>query len=108
MTNVLEDIIMVNQINDSAGLKAMDLDSRLKTRNHKNNEPVAESTVASDSVNFSDISKQLDSIKASLKEVPEVDAKKVAHFKAEIAAGNYQINSNAIASKFLHNNFETA
>jgi flagellar biosynthesis anti-sigma factor FlgM len=110
MVNVLEEIIMVNQINDSTGVKAMDLDSRLKTRTRESKEPVAEHIASSenDSVNISDISKHLESIKASFKDVSEVDSKKVSHFKAVIAEGKYQIDSSAIAQKMVHNNLELA
>ena len=103
MSNVLEDIIMVNQINDSSGMKAMDL-NRLNTKDRQKKEPVAEQPAAtSDNVNFSETSKQLEAVKSSLKDIPEVDASKVAHFKTQIASGNYQINSNAIANKILNN-----
>lgn len=103
MSNVLEDIIMVNQINDSAGLKALELNNRVKAKDQDKKNPVAENNALPDSVNFSDVSKQLDSVKASLKDVPEVDQQKVLHFKAEIASGNYQINSNTIAQNMLNN-----
>jgi negative regulator of flagellin synthesis FlgM len=103
MSNVLEDITMVNQINDSAGMKTIEL-NRLNTRDRQKKEPVAEQPyAASDNVNFSEASKQLEALKTSLKDIPEVDAQKVAHFKAEIAAGNYQINSNEIAKRMLNN-----
>lgn len=102
MSNVLEDITMVNQINDSAGMKAIDL-NRVNAKERQRKEPVAEQpAAASDNVNFSEASKQVETIKASLKDIPEVDAQKVAHFKAEIAAGNYHINSNEIAKRMLN------
>jgi negative regulator of flagellin synthesis FlgM len=99
---------MVNQINDSSGVKTIKLDSQLKAKNQQNNAPAAESTVSTDSVNFSSTSKQLDSIKASLMNEPQVDSAKVAHFKAQIASGNYQVNSGAIANKMVHNSLEPA
>jgi flagellar biosynthesis anti-sigma factor FlgM len=103
MLNALEDIAMVKINNDSAGINAMDLNGRIKTKDLENKEPVAGAAISSDKVNFSDASKQLETIKASFKDLPEVDAAKVAHFKAEIAAGNYAINSNAIAQKMMNN-----
>lgn len=103
MSNVLEDIAMVNQIHDSAGLKTMEIDSHFKAKNREKQGPVAENNAPTDKVNLSEVSKQLEAIKTSFKDIPEVDPMKVAHFKAEIAAGNYQINSNDIAEKMLNN-----
>lgn len=104
MLNVLEDITMVNQINnDSAGIKAMDLNGRMKTKNLDNKAPDSgQVNASSDNVNLSDASKKIDTIKASFKDMPEVDSNRVARFKAEITAGNYQINTQAIAQKMMN------
>ena len=103
MSNVLEDIAMVNQIHDSAGIKTMEIDSHFKAKNREKKEVVTENNVPTDKVKLSDVSKQLEAIQASFKDIPEVDPMKVAHFKAEIEAGNYQVNSKDIAEKMLHN-----
>ncbi len=103
MSNVLEDITMVNQINDSSGMKAIELNNRINTKDRQKKEPVAENPTASDNVNLSEVSKKLEAIKTSFKDIPEVDSQKVSHFKAEIAAGNYVVNSNEIAKKMLNN-----
>lgn len=102
MLDVLEDRAMVNKIHDS-GIKTIEYDGSLKARNQAKKESVPENTVSADKVNISEISKQLEAIKASFKDMPEVDSIKVAHFKAQIEAGNYQINSGDIANKMLHN-----
>lgn len=47
-------------------------------------------------------SHSLEVIHPSLKNLYQVDATKVAHFKAEIDAGNYKINSNALAKKMAN------
>lgn len=101
MSNVLEDIIMVSQINDSSGMKAIGL-NRVNANDRKEKEPVAEQpSAASDSVNLSQAAKKLEAIKSSLKNAPEVDAKKVAYFKNQVATGNYQPDSNKIAQRML-------
>jgi negative regulator of flagellin synthesis FlgM len=109
MLNAIEDIIMVNKINDMSNSKPIDSDTRLKA---KNNETKADSTenqhaIEQDSVNLSSVSKQLEILKASLKDIPEINAARVAYFKNEIQSGNYKINSDKIALKML-NNVETA
>ena len=98
MSSVLEDVIMVNQINDSSGTKH--IDSRLNPRN-QDTKSSTEQTASPDSVSFSDISQQLNALKESLKSVPEVDQTRVSHFKAMISSGDYQIDSTQIASKML-------
>lgn len=103
MLNVLEEIDMVNQIHDSGGIKAMEIDSHLKPRNQEKKESVVQTQVSADKVNFSDTSKQLEALKTSFKNVPEIDQQKVARFKAEIDAGSYEINSSEIAKRMLEN-----
>lgn len=102
MLNACEDMTMVNPINDASGFKAMDLNGSMKARGREDKEPIAEPATSSDNVNISDASKQLEAIKTSFKDIPEIDLAKVNHLKAEIAAGNYTIDSNAIAKKMLH------
>jgi negative regulator of flagellin synthesis FlgM len=104
MSNVLEDIAMVNQIHDSTRIKTMEIDSHFRTNNREKKEEVAaEPTVSNNKVNLSNVSRQLEAIQASFKDIAEVDPMKVAHFKAEIEAGNYQIYSTHIAEKMVHN-----
>ncbi|MCL5272005.1 MAG: flagellar biosynthesis anti-sigma factor FlgM [Gammaproteobacteria bacterium] len=102
MLNAIEDICMVNQINDSAGMKHIDSDSRLKAKQEAR-QSSTESTVTSDHVNLSDTSKQLEALKASLRDIPEINEARVLYFKAEIISGNYQVNSNKIAMSMFNN-----
>ena len=109
MLNAIEDIIMVNKINDSVSLKPIEIDSRLKTKSQETKGPIVGNAPSSqDSVNFSDTSKQLEALKASFANAPEVDSVRVSHFKNEIASGNYQINSAQIAKNMSGAILETA
>jgi negative regulator of flagellin synthesis FlgM len=102
MLNAIEELTMVNQINDSGGMKPIDSDNRMKAKPQAIKASVAETATTSDNVSFSDTSKQLEAIKVSFKDIPEVNQTRVSHFKAEIEAGNYQINSDKIASRMLN------
>lgn len=100
---------MVNPINnDSAKLKPVEGDRRLKNEQPDNKEKQAEKTLAYDSVELSATSKQLDALKASLQNIPEINEARVMYFKAEIESGKYQINSDKIAQNMLNNNVEMA
>lgn len=102
MLNVIEDKFMVNQIHDSANMKPIDSDSHIKAKQQDAKANVGNNS-SIDSVNFSDTSKQLEALKASLKDVADVNEARVAYFKAEIQSGNYQINSNRIAMNMSSN-----
>jgi negative regulator of flagellin synthesis FlgM len=103
MLNVIEDFRMVNQINDSASMKHIDSDSRLKAKQQESKHFSTENTVSVDNVNLSDTSKQLEALKASLQDIPEINEARVLYFKAEINSGSYQINSNKIAMNMFNN-----
>ena len=100
--NAIEELLMVNQINDSGSMKPIEADNRLKMKPQASKPNVTENATPTDSVSFSDASKQIEAIKVSFKDIPEVDQKRVSHFKAEIEAGNYQINSDKIASRMFN------
>ena len=100
MLNVLEDTFMVNQIHDSANLKSIDTESRVKTPGH--HKELNQDNVLSAEVNFSNTSKQLEALKASLKDIPEINEARVLYFKAEIESGSYQINSSKIAAHLIN------
>ncbi|NYQ97048.1 flagellar biosynthesis anti-sigma factor FlgM, partial [Escherichia coli] len=63
--------------------------------------PVLENNSA-DSVNLSSTSKQLEALKASLKDLPEINEARVLYFKAEIQSGQYEIDSSKIAHGMLN------
>ncbi|KTD55897.1 hypothetical protein Lsai_2027 [Legionella sainthelensi] len=89
---------MLNPIIDIAPVKTIELEEHLK----KIHEDVKNLTDAPSShVSINDTSKQLEAIKNSLKEVSEINEARVLYFKAEIALGNYQIDSDKIAMKML-------
>lgn len=102
MLNAIEDTVMVNQINDAANIKHIDADSRLKGKQQDAKEVNAEMNTV-DNVSFSNTSRQLEALKASLKDVPEINEARVLYFKAEIESGNYHIHSDKIAMKMLNN-----
>lgn len=104
MLNTIEDKFMVNQINDSPNMKPIDSDSRLKAKQQEPRGTIADNTaISSDNVSFSSTSKQLEALKASLRDVPEINEARVLYFKAEIQSGHYQINSDKIAMNMLNN-----
>ncbi|WP_115710141.1 flagellar biosynthesis anti-sigma factor FlgM [Legionella sainthelensi] len=89
---------MLNPISDIAPVKTIELEEHLK----KIHEDVKKLTDAPSShVSINETSKQLEAIKNSLKEVSEINEARVLYFKAEIALGNYQIDSDKIAMKML-------
>ncbi|HAT1658993.1 TPA: flagellar biosynthesis anti-sigma factor FlgM [Legionella pneumophila] len=102
MINTIEDIHMVNQINDSANLRHIDMDNRINAKQKEVKSPILENNSA-DSVNLSSTSKQLEALKASLKDLPEINEARVLYFKAEIESGQYQIDSSKIAHGMLNN-----
>ncbi|HAT1993327.1 flagellar biosynthesis anti-sigma factor FlgM [Legionella pneumophila] len=101
MINTIEDIHMVNQINDSANLRHIDMDNRINAKHKEAKSPVLENNSA-DSVNLSSTSKQLEALKASLKDLPEINEARVLYFKAEIQSGQYEIDSSKIAHCMLN------
>lgn len=103
MLHVLEDNFMVNQINDSPNMKPIDADNRLKAKQQENKSAAFDSTSLFDSVSLSSTSKQLEALKASLRDVPEINEARVLYFKAEIQSGNYQVDSGNIARSMLNN-----
>ncbi|HAT2148025.1 TPA: flagellar biosynthesis anti-sigma factor FlgM [Legionella pneumophila] len=101
MINTIEDIHMVNQINDSANLRHIDMDNRINAKHKEAKSPALENNSA-DSVNLSSTSKQLEALKASLKDLPEINEARVLYFKAEIQSGQYEIDSSKIAHGMLN------
>lgn len=95
---------MFNQISDAAHVKPIESDNRLKSKLPEINKILTEGAAFfDDSVSLSSTSKQLEAIKKSLHEVPEVNEARVLYFKAEIELGNYKIDSDKIATKMLNN-----
>lgn len=94
---------MFNQIGDTH-VKPIESDNRLKTRQLEINKIIAEGASSfDDNVSISNTSKQLETIKKSLQEIPEVNEARVLYFKAEIQLGNFKIDSDKIAAKMLNN-----
>ena len=103
MLNMIEDKFMVNQINDSANLKPMESDTRLKAKHQESKGTITDNATISEHVSLSSTSKQLEALKASLRDAPEINEARVLYFKAEIQSGSYQIHSNKIAMNMLNN-----
>ncbi|MFT4059882.1 MAG: flagellar biosynthesis anti-sigma factor FlgM [Legionella sp.] len=95
---------MFNQISDSNHIKPIDTDNRLQNKQLEINKILSEGiTSFDDSVSISNTSKQLEVIKKSLENIPEVNEARVLYFKAEIQLGNYKIDSDKIAAMMLNN-----
>jgi negative regulator of flagellin synthesis FlgM len=94
---------MFNQISDSAHVKPIESDTRIKSKQLEINKILTDGASSfDDSVSISNTSKQLDAIKKSLQEVSEINEARVLYFKAEIELGNYKIDSDKIATKMLN------
>jgi len=65
----------------------------------KNDAPIEK---RGESVSFSGKAKDFQQIEASLKELPEVDADKVAKIRAALEDGSYNISSENVAQKMLN------
>jgi negative regulator of flagellin synthesis FlgM len=104
MLNVIEDKFMVNQINDSVNRKhIIDSDSYLKNKQQEAKGTIDDNISLFNNISLSSTSRQLEALKASLRDTPEINEARVLYFKAEIQSGNYQINSDNIAKNMLNN-----
>ena len=77
------------------------MDNRINANHKEVKSPVLENN-STDSVNLSSTSKQLEALKASLKDLPEINEARVLYFKAEIQSGQYEIDSSKIAHGMLN------
>ncbi|MGH1462943.1 MAG: flagellar biosynthesis anti-sigma factor FlgM [Neptuniibacter sp.] len=55
-----------------------------------------------DTVQLSDAAKALQNVEHKLADTPEVDSERVERLKQDIENGNYQINAERVAEKFLN------
>lgn len=105
MINLLEDRVMVSHIPDAVNNgNPIKSDSQPNTKQSDDvMKHLADKALKqSDSICLSQCSKQLEALKASLQDLPEVNAARVLYFKNEIESGNYVINSSNIANKMLN------
>lgn len=103
MLNIAEGILMVNQVKDLSHLNPLDLDGHSKIKPQETKDADTEAMKSEDSFDLSPTSKQLETLKTSLQDIPEVNSARVLFFKSEIELGNYQMDSAQIASKMLNN-----
>ncbi|KTD69745.1 hypothetical protein Lsan_0193 [Legionella santicrucis] len=89
---------MLNSISDIAPVKTTEVEEHLK-KIHEEVKNLVDTPSSRISIN--ETSKQLEAIKNSLKEISEINEARVLYFKAEIALGNYQIDSDKIAMRML-------
>lgn len=54
-----------------------------------------------DTVQLSDAAKALQNVESKLANTPEVDSARIEKLKQDIESGNYQINAERVAEKFL-------
>lgn len=72
--------------------------------NDSNTEPrqsEANTQARGENVSLSDAAKQLAQLESSIKDLPEVDASRVAQIKAKLDSGEYQVNAQNMAQKML-------
>ncbi|KTD50605.1 flagellin synthesis negative regulator [Legionella rubrilucens] len=99
MESVIERNAMVNSINETGNFKRVDTESRVqRLQNQKEDESV--STEAS-SVNLSDASQQLATLKDIILKEPDVDNARVEYLKELLNSGRYEISSSKIAKKMF-------
>lgn len=89
---------MFNPISDIDSVKTIEIEEHLK-KIHEDVNNLADAP--SSHVSIHQTSKQIEAIKNSLKEISEINEARVLYFKAEIALGNYQVDSDKIAEKML-------
>lgn len=104
MINLHKDILMDNKIYDAVHARPVETNSPVSFEpQEKTQSPVLKNLNANpENLFLSPVSKQLDALKASLQDVPEMNAARVLYFKNEIESGHYQINHQTIASKMLN------
>ncbi len=100
MLNMIEDICMFNSINDLVNIRPINSDTHLKT---KKEVKVPDAGALSENKNITHTSNHLEALKASLRDIPEINEARVLYFKAEIESGSYQIHSDNIAKSMLNN-----
>ena len=99
--------IDINQISSNRpdGPKRHD-NGKIATPSPQNtdNKPASPSpdTSTRDSVSLSSTAQNLAKIETELKSLPDVDQSKVDAIKAQIASGDYQVNSQNLAQKMLN------
>lgn len=64
--------------------------------------PAAAPSNKGDTVQLSEAAKALQNVENKLANTPEVDSARVEKLKQEIESGNYQINAERVAEKFLN------
>lgn len=101
MSCTFEDKMMINPMNELTHKKSIDSDKRVKTNQKLPNNLDLGFLSLQDNVNISSTSKELEALKASLMNEPEINAARVEYFKAEIEAGTYEVKSEHIARKML-------
>jgi negative regulator of flagellin synthesis FlgM len=99
MSCTFEDAFMVNPIDDSADSNSVDSENQ----NSESKWFGLDYFFSTDSSTLDNTSKELNELKASLQDEPEINAARVMYFKQEIASGNYAINSDKLADLLLCN-----
>jgi len=92
---------MFNNFGELAQISPIDSDHSLETKPQET-KIVNDNTPSHDNLIANNMLNQLETLKESLKHIPEVNAARVLYFRAEILLGNYQINSDKIAMKMLN------
>lgn len=102
MINSYEDKLMIN-IYEATNIKPVKAEGRLASAESESSKrSEATVSVTLDSVSLSSDSKQLQALKASLADAPEINQARVDFFKNEIESGRYEINSRSIARNMLN------
>lgn len=89
--------------------ETLELNPTESTNDLKNNAPEIDKMVTDalssfdETINLSTTSKQLEAIKKSLQDIPEINEARVLYFKTEIELGNYAVDCNQIAMNMLGN-----
>lgn len=63
--------------------------------------PAAAPSNKGDTVQLSEAAKALQNVESKLANTPEVDSARIEQLKQDIESGNYQINAERVAEKFL-------
>lgn len=97
MMNNIEGNKMVRPINENNTFQRLETE---KTSSKKPEEKASQS-VAQDTVEISDISKQMANLKTMIDDISELNHARIEFLKQVVKSGDYQVDAQAIAKKLL-------
>ena len=99
--------IDINGINPNqpGSSRSRNVDAQQVRQNSDTKTPNGQETIADkrgESVSFSGTAKDFQQIEAGLKDLPDIDADKVANIRAALEDGSYEVSADRVAQKMLN------